>query len=73
MQSSSPFEQATALAGTCQHFDSTTPIGDVATTVTQLAHLGFCLIELDPDLTVFFPYCYDPGPIQRLRKIEEQD
>ncbi len=53
MQSSWLFEQASALTATSQHFDFTTPSGDVATTVEQLARLAFCLIELDPDFGFF--------------------
>jgi len=39
---------------------------DVAAIATQLDSLGFSLIELNPDLTVFFPRCFDLPAIQRL-------
>jgi hypothetical protein len=48
-----PFEQARELAAASQHFCLTTPNGDVATTVSQLVRLAFCLVELDPDLPFF--------------------
>lgn len=45
---------------------------DVAAQVGQLADLGFRLIELNPDLTIFFPRCYDLPAIERLRKVKAE-
>ena len=45
---------------------------DVAAQVAQLADLGFQLIELNPDLTIFFPHCYNLAAIERLRKLKEE-
>jgi sugar phosphate isomerase/epimerase len=45
---------------------------DVAAQVAQLADLGFYLIELNPDLTIFFPQCYNLAAIERLRRLKEE-
>lgn len=45
---------------------------DVAAQVAQLADLGFHLIELNPDLTIFFPQCYNLAAIERLRRLKEE-
>ena len=45
---------------------------DVAAQVAQLADLGFHLIELNPDLTIFFPQCYSLAAIERLRRLKEE-
>ncbi|MBC7261496.1 MAG: sugar phosphate isomerase/epimerase, partial [Chloroflexi bacterium] len=45
---------------------------DVAAQVAQLADLGFRLIELNPDLTIFFPQCYNLAAIERLRRLKEE-
>ncbi|MGQ9493595.1 MAG: cobamide remodeling phosphodiesterase CbiR [Anaerolineae bacterium] len=45
---------------------------DVAAQVAQLADLGFRLIELNPDLTIFFPRSYNLVSIERLRRLKEE-
>jgi sugar phosphate isomerase/epimerase len=45
---------------------------DVAAQVAHLADLGFGLIELNPDLAIFFPRSYDLPTIRRLRTLKEQ-
>jgi len=45
---------------------------DVAAQVEQIADLGFDLIELNTDLTIFFPHCYDLPALERLRIVKEQ-
>nr|MBC7244949.1 sugar phosphate isomerase/epimerase [Chloroflexota bacterium] len=45
---------------------------DVAAQVAQLADMGFQLIELNPDLTIFFPQCYNLMAIERLRQLKEK-
>ncbi len=45
---------------------------DVAAQVEQIADLGFNLIELNTDLTIFFARCYDLPTLERLRKVKEQ-
>jgi len=42
---------------------------DVAAQVEQIADLGFDLIELNTDLTIFFPHCYDLPALERLRRV----
>ncbi len=44
---------------------------DVAAQVAQLADWGFRLVELNPDLTIFFPQCYNLAAIERLRHLKE--
>jgi len=44
---------------------------DVASTVEHVADLGFCLIELNPDLMVFFPQCLNLPSVERLRALKE--
>ncbi len=45
---------------------------DVAAQVEQIANLGFNLIELNTDLTIFFPHCYDLPALERLRRVKER-
>ena len=45
---------------------------DVAAQVAHLAGLGFKLIELNPDLAIFFPRCYNLPTIRRLIALKEQ-
>jgi sugar phosphate isomerase/epimerase len=45
---------------------------DVAAQVAHLAGLGFRLIELNPDLAIFFPRCYNLPTIRRLMSLKEQ-
>jgi len=44
---------------------------DVAAVVERIAELGFSLIELNPDLTVFFPRCFDLPSVERLRSLRD--
>ena len=43
---------------------------DVAAQVSYLADLGFHLIELNPDLTIFFPRCYSLPAVEALRQLK---
>jgi sugar phosphate isomerase/epimerase len=45
---------------------------DVASLAVQLADLGFNLMELNPDLTVFFPHCYDLPALKRLGDLKNK-
>jgi len=45
---------------------------DVAAQVNQLADLGFTLIELNPDLSIFFPNCYNLVAIDRLGRLKAE-
>jgi len=45
---------------------------DVAAQVTRLVDLGFTLIELNPELSIFFPNCYNLGAVDRLRQLKEE-
>jgi len=45
---------------------------DVAALAAQLADLGFRLMELNPDLTIFFPHCYDLPALRRLGDLKHQ-
>ena len=44
---------------------------DVACAVERVASLGFSLIELNPDLMVFFPQCLNLPSVERLRALKE--
>ena len=44
---------------------------DVASAVEHMADLGFNLIELNPDLMVFFPQCFNLPSVERLRALKE--
>jgi sugar phosphate isomerase/epimerase len=44
---------------------------DVAAAVERVADLGFCLIELNPDLMIFFPQCFNLPSVERLRALKE--
>jgi len=45
---------------------------DVAAQVEYLADLGFTLIELNPELSIFFPSCYNLATIGRLGQLKEE-
>jgi sugar phosphate isomerase/epimerase len=45
---------------------------DVAAQVNYLADLGFNLIELNTDLCIFFPNCYNLATIDRLSRLKEK-
>ena len=45
---------------------------DVASLASQLADLGFRLMELNPDLTIFFPHCYDLPALKRLAELKNR-
>lgn len=45
---------------------------DVAAQVNHLADLGFTLIELNPELSIFFPNCYDLAAVDRLQRLKEE-
>jgi len=45
---------------------------DVAAQVNYLADLGFTLIELNPELSIFFPDCYSLPAIDRLGRLKEE-
>jgi len=45
---------------------------DVAAQVGQIADLGFSLIELNPELSIFFPNCYSLAAIDRLGQLKEE-
>lgn len=44
---------------------------DAAAAVERVAALGFCPIELNPDLMIFFPHCFDIPSVARLRSLKE--
>lgn len=44
---------------------------DVASTVERVADMGFDLIELNPDLMIFFPRCLNLPSVNRLRMLKE--
>ena len=43
---------------------------DVAAAVERVADLGFNLIELNPDLMVFFPQCFNLPAVERLQALK---
>jgi sugar phosphate isomerase/epimerase len=45
---------------------------DVAAQVNHLADLGFTLIELNPELSIFFPNCYNLAAIDRLGRMKQE-
>jgi sugar phosphate isomerase/epimerase len=45
---------------------------DVAAQVNQIADLGFTLIELNPELSIFFPNCYNLAALDRLERLKEE-
>jgi sugar phosphate isomerase/epimerase len=45
---------------------------DVAAQVNHLADLGFTLIELNPELSIFFPNCYDLPAVDHLQQLKEE-
>jgi sugar phosphate isomerase/epimerase len=45
---------------------------DVAAQVGYLADLGFTLIELNPELSIFFPNCYNLETIDRLGRLKAE-
>jgi sugar phosphate isomerase/epimerase len=44
---------------------------DVAAAVGRVADLGFDPIELNPDLMIFFPQCFNLPSVERLRSLKE--
>jgi len=44
---------------------------DVAAVVERVADLGFNPIELNPDLMMFFPQCFNLSSVERLRTLKE--
>jgi len=45
---------------------------DVAAQVNQIADLGFTLIELNPELSIFFPNCYNLVALDRLGRLKKE-
>jgi sugar phosphate isomerase/epimerase len=45
---------------------------DVAEQVNHLADLGFALVELNPELSIFFPNCYNLAAVARLERLKEE-
>jgi len=72
MQPQLLIQQARTMLANSKHSKVASLEIDVAAQVAQLADLGFDLIELNPDLTVFFPHCYDLKAVKRLEKLKEQ-
>lgn len=72
MQASLLIQHARATMAASKQSNAASLDVDVAAQVAQLASLGFTLIELNPDLTIFFPQCYNPAAIERLRKLKEE-
>jgi len=72
MQASLLVQRVRTMMATSKRLDMALLDVDVAAQVAQLADLGFNLIELNPDLTIFFPQCYNLAAIERLRTLKEQ-
>lgn len=72
MQPSLLIQQVRAMIATSEHADVASLDVDVAAQVAHLADLGFKLIELNPDLTIFFPHCYNLAAVERLRSLKER-
>ncbi len=72
MQASFLISEARSALASGKPMDVSVLNTDVAAQVGQLADLGFRLIELNPDLTIFFPRCYDLPAIERLRKVKAE-
>jgi sugar phosphate isomerase/epimerase len=72
MQASFLISEARSALASGKPMDVSALNTDVAAQVGQLADLGFRLIELNPDLTIFFPRCYDLPAIERLRKVKAE-
>jgi len=72
MQPSLLIQHARTMMATSKHLDVASLDVDVAAQVTQLADLGFNLIELNPDLTIFFPRCYNLAAMERLCRLKEK-
>jgi len=47
------------------------PPADVATLVERIASYGFKLIELNPDLNIFFPNSFNVPAVRRLRELKD--
>jgi len=56
-----------ALRAALPHLDV-----DVAAQVNVLADLGFTLVELNPELNLFFPTCYNLAAIDRLGRLKQE-
>jgi sugar phosphate isomerase/epimerase len=72
MQPSLLIKQVRHIMATSEHPVAGSLDVDVAAQVAQLADLGFRLIELNPDLAIFFPRSYDLATIRRLGALKEQ-
>jgi sugar phosphate isomerase/epimerase len=72
MQPSLLIQQARHVMASTEHPNVGSVDVDVAAQVAHLADLGFHLIELNPDLAIFFPRCYDLATIRRLGALKEQ-
>lgn len=66
MQPSLLMRHVRAAMDASQQVNVTSLDVDVAAQVQHLANLGFNLIELNPDLAIFFPRCYNLPTIERL-------
>lgn len=71
MQPDLLMEEALGPTGPSAEIQATELWLDVACAVERLADLGFYLIELNPDLRVFFPQCLNLPSIERLRAAKE--
>jgi sugar phosphate isomerase/epimerase len=72
MQPSLLMRHVRAALATSEQIDVTSLDVDVAAQVQHLAGLGFHLIELNPDLAIFFPRCYNLPTIERLAEWKAQ-
>ncbi len=72
MQPSLLLKQVRHIMATPEHAIAGSLDVDVAAQVAHLADLGFHLIELNPDLAIFFPRSYDLPSIRRLRALKER-
>jgi len=72
MQPSFLISEARSVLASGKAVDASALNVDVAGQVKHLADLGFRLIELNPDLTIFFPRCYDLPAVERLREIKAE-
>jgi sugar phosphate isomerase/epimerase len=71
MQPDLLMQHASGLSGHPAEVTPTALAVDVAATIERVADLGFNLIELNPDLMIFFPQCFNLPSVQRLRALKE--
>ncbi len=71
MQPSLLMRHVRGAMATSEQVNMTSLDVDVAAQVQYLASLGFQVIELNPDLAIFFPRCYNLPTIERLAELKK--